>query len=1581
MDARTSRTFLHAVRLVAPLVAFLAAPAVQAQSGGMTTIENRASVRYVDANGKEGGAEASAVIQLGTKLVIWKQVSDSVGVAGDTLRYVIRWQNAGAIPAGNVALVDELPAALAYVQGSATARAGARIVTAGRTLSFELGDVAAMDSGVVAFRAVVQQDSGLVENIVRANYDLQGSAQVVLSNPARTRLMRPDMALELTAVTDRTLRVGDTLTYRLRIYNRSTQVALRQIVLKDSLPIELQYMNATPSPDQVTVPPVSTSVTGAGGFGGLASWYFGEIEPGGMREVLLHTTVMSAGNGELVNSASANGAGMHQALAAVSVVAVEQAQGNVVVTVRSSSLEAALGDVVGFTITIADRDRAAFGGSVIRTRLPDGLTVQPSSVTGGTLTQQGRELSFALAPNTASACTTLSSCVRLEASTLVRVTFAAVVSSARVPSLRTLTWAETNGLVISDTAATVVRARGAALMTRALLGKVWLDDNGDGRQQAGERGLEHALIWSSHGETARVDAEGRFSFPDMRQGRYTLRIDPLSVPAGYLPADAVTVRVDGWSTAVVSFAVRRGAAVLSAAASSARGITLPNGTVSAGSRITAPADGTVFGTNRAFVRVVGEASAAVELYDGTRLIASSVLRPDGSEDFIGVELEPGAHTLETRVRAASGEQRHAVQVHVSGAPRRVVRTDSATIRAGQSAVLALRVVDEWNVAVAQKPFATVAGENLRILENDATSSSLGLQLPVNADGMLLVPVRGDSTGAAKLTVSFGDTSVEVMVTLLPEIRPLIVVADGEIGIGAAPQTYGSIVARGALDANTAVTVSYDSRRRADDAAFGGVIDPLGESRYPVLGDASQRDVLRGSTTPLSLRVERNRSWLLLGDLDTRGFGDDLSPGQYRRSLPGVSARISAGAATLLGFGSSVAQGLVDRQLRGNGTSGPYDLGGAIRLGTDRVAIETRDRLNASLVVSRQELERFVDYDIDASTGTILLRRPLASADANGNPLMLVAAAEQLLGAAAFVGGLRAELDGTRLLRGADSLTIGAAFIQDRTIVGGHTLISGDVRSAFGWGGGRVELAHSAGADSSGLALHAFSWLGSASGTGARISWDRVGDGFANAANPRLVAGTEDVRVSGRAEIGNDWALGAAFQRQWFRSRGADRAQTSISAERVSGNARIQFDLGLLDESMQRDTATIGFRSLYGKLTYSPGRHSLWLEGTEPLRADGATPRPRTVAMGGAYDVGHGVKLEASHRLIDADSARQGITTLGVRTDLSTGTRAWSQYELSSNPSGTSSAAVLGVGQKLRVTQHWSVDGQYERRVGLSSLPETDPLRGLPFVQQERDRWSASAGVAWQPAGDAARANVHAELSDADGSGRSYRVLGTGEMSLSQSWALLLRQENRSDRSAAAGATAVTRRAHSLLGMAFRPADRSDFTSLVKLEWRRDDNPRRGNGALLEGVDERVIGAIDAIYTPAPSTEFGLRYALRRAARSGELAGDALLRSSTHFAGARLRRDLTDRLDVRANARLLMEQRSGTLMWDLAPALGVTILNGLELEAGYRLGGFEDADFAQNGGHGWYAALGMSITEKSGAGVAGFWQDRIARKGN
>jgi hypothetical protein len=76
--------------------------------------------------------------------------------------------------------------------------------------------------------------------------------------------------------------------------------------------------------------------------------------------------------------------------------------------------------------------------------------------------------------------------------------------------------------------------------------------------------------------------------------------------------------------------------------------------------------------------------------------------------------------------------------------------------------------------------------------------------------------------------------------------------------------------------------------------------------------------------------------------------------------------------------------------------------------------------------------------------------------------------------------------------------------------------------------------------------------------------------------------------------------------------------------------------------------------------------------------------------------------------------------------------------------------------------------------------------------------------------------------------------------------------------------------------------------------------------------------------------------------------------------------------------VLLDATGRASRWNLAPALVAALGPRVEVEGGYRFGNLIDPDFAQQGGRGFYATLGVRFTENVLTSAADFWRERIAR---
>ncbi|HET9983460.1 MAG TPA: hypothetical protein VFQ38_07730, partial [Longimicrobiales bacterium] len=273
-----------------------------------------------------------------------------------------------------------------------------------------------------------------------------------------------------------------------------------------------------------------------------------------------------------------------------------------------------------------------------------------------------------------------------------------------------------------------------------------------------------------------------------------------------------------------------------------------------------------------------------------------------------------------------------------------------------------------------------------------------------------------------------------------------------------------------------------------------------------------------------------------------------------------------------------------------------------------------------------------------------------------------------------------------------------------------------------------------------------------------------------------------------------------------------------------------------------------------------------------------------------------------------------------------------------------------------------------------------------FVQDERNRWSVGAGLEWLPAGEQARFSFRGEAHDGQDR-RGFRLELAGDAPLGASAALVTLHDWSRDRRLTAPGAPLAELDRSLLGFAFRPVRSDRLNGLFKLEYRRTVNPLAGTVlentvAGTSGRDARLIGAAEAVWAVAPETEIAGRYAMRWTESDLATGGLQRIRLGAHFAGMRLERGLavvSDRLRARVDGRMLMETESGAKTWNVAPSLAWRLDARLELEAGYRFGDLQDADFGARGGQGLFAAMSLRFTEKSLKGPGAFWRERVARE--
>ena len=112
--------------------------------------------------------------------------------------------------------------------------------------------------------------------------------------------------------------------------------------------------------------------------------------------------------------------------------------------------------------------------------------------------------------------------------------------------------------------------------------------------------------------------------------------------------------------------------------------------------------------------------------------------------------------------------------------------------------------------------------------------------------------------------------------------------------------------------------------------------------------------------------------------------------RYSRSFNGVKAEFKNENIAINTFAADTPYRYRREEIQGNGLSGPYALSSRdIIANSEKVLIETRDRLRSNVIVETRSLTRYIDYDIDYAAGTLRFSEPVLSRSSGLDPQFIV----------------------------------------------------------------------------------------------------------------------------------------------------------------------------------------------------------------------------------------------------------------------------------------------------------------------------------------------------------------------------------------------------------------------------------------------------------------------------------------------------------------------------------------------------------------------------------------------------------------
>jgi uncharacterized repeat protein (TIGR01451 family) len=935
----------------------------------------------------------------------------------------------------------------------------------------------------------------------------------------------------------------------------------------------------------------------------------------------------------------------------------------------------------------------------------------------------------------------------------------------------------------------------------------------------------------------------------------------------------------------------------------------------------------------------------------------------------GVDLRDGANRILVEVRNPDGSTASILErlIHFGGAAVRgeFIEDLSMLVADGKTRpVIAVRLFDKYGEpsrpgAVGRFRIDAPYRSWWQVVEDRKNKLvSTGNREPiyrVGADGIALIELEPTTrTGEVTLQLNFDRLrSQEIRAWLAAEPRDWILVgfAEGTVGfkeisdnqVAASDAGFedgyfddGKIAffAKGRIRGEYLLTLAYDSERDRHETGdrFQTMVDP--NAYYPLYADKSEQRYEASSQRKIYVKLERKQFIALFGDFDTALSVTDLS--RYERRFNGLKIEYQGRNAGYSIFAAESDQSFVRDELRGDGTSGLYRLSSApVIVNSESVRIETRDRFDASRVLSSERMSRFLDYNLDTLDGTLYFKRPVPSRDADFNPVYIVVEYESKAGANEDV------IAGGRMsLRTAnDRVEVGVAHINE-----GQTGAEADLSGFdFRWQANDTTLIKAEYATSNRMVAGI-----DQESSAYQMTLEHRGEkadiiAYAREVEQNFGLGHQSAAESGISKAGFDARVRLSDR---FLVEGEASVQENLETgtERGIGRALVRYENGGFaattgvsyaeDEYADGETRTSELAEAGVRQALFDGRLTLRANGSLEIGdAAGNADYPTSIVVGADYKLTDGADLFAEWEDSQSRDIDATMTRVGVRAS------PWSRAHINSSVTNESTEfgprvfANLGLVQGFQVNDKWYVDVGVDQTntIVQPGARVFDDDRELASGSLNEDFLAAYAGAMYSA--DVWSANTRIEHRNSDTEER---------MTLLSGWY----REPRMGHSLSAGLTmftsenisgAETTAADVKLGWAYRMAGGQwSFLDRVDLIYEETGAPSNMEDSW------RFINNFNANRRLSENSQVSLQYAFKYV--KSNFAGQEFS-GYTDLIGIDYRRALGVRWDIGAHTSIYHSYSSDTMDYGIGLDLGYKLRDNMWFTLGYNAAGFDDDDFA------------------------------------
>ncbi len=213
-------------------------------------------------------------------------------------------------------------------------------------------------------------------------------------------------------------------------------------------------------------------------------------------------------------------------------IPVDPAVPGLAVTKTASRTTASVGDILKYTVTVTNTGKISVTNIKVTDVMPHGIVYVKGSSRLDSLPASD--------PATPAGRTIVWDIPLIDAEQSIEITYAAIVGvdSSKGSGKNTVT---ASGIsvgqpVSSPVASFTVRINEGIFTSKGtIIGKVFIDNNGNKIQDPGESGIKDVLIYMEDGTRVITDGEGKYSIPGVLPATHVIRIDETTLPAGLRP--------------------------------------------------------------------------------------------------------------------------------------------------------------------------------------------------------------------------------------------------------------------------------------------------------------------------------------------------------------------------------------------------------------------------------------------------------------------------------------------------------------------------------------------------------------------------------------------------------------------------------------------------------------------------------------------------------------------------------------------------------------------------------------------------------------------------------------------------------------------------------------------------------------------------------------------------------------------------------------------------------------------------------------------------------------------------------------